>query len=378
MLGAFLLLLAFAPTALAQETLPKAPAPTRIVAEEPPLELAPGTASVIELTFLPENADTRVKFATSKKTVATVNSKGVVTAKQPGKATITVTAKKGSKKLKIPVTVAYPDDGAKYHFYGIGNGAYPARVGAALPSCVKDVERMSKAFARATFRGTPYRIQTSTNLTAVGILALLAKMATDTDITEKDTTVFYYSGHGGDTRIPGNPNNGALIGVDGNWVPVDDVRKMLDQVPGRVIVILDSCLSGQFIQSKGVTADTYNQGILNAFAGSSNKALTDSSDASKYKILTAAQPMESAWAIETKTKQYGIFTSFVTAAINGNRPADTGKDKRVSMNELYKYTNKNVKALLKKLNKSRSQANKISQSVMFWPMGDKSFVFAMD
>ena len=55
--------------------------------------VAPKTASV-----------KKVSFKSSKKSVATVNSKGVVTAKKPGTAKITISAKDGSKK-KLTVTV---------------------------------------------------------------------------------------------------------------------------------------------------------------------------------------------------------------------------------------------------------------------------------
>ena len=51
----------------------------------------------------PATSKQKVTFSSSKKSVATVNSKGVVTAKKKGKATITV--KSGKKTVKIQVTV---------------------------------------------------------------------------------------------------------------------------------------------------------------------------------------------------------------------------------------------------------------------------------
>lgn len=51
-------------------------------------------------------ANKKVTYKTSNKKVATVSSKGVITAKKAGKATITVTSKKNSKKkAKVKVTV---------------------------------------------------------------------------------------------------------------------------------------------------------------------------------------------------------------------------------------------------------------------------------
>lgn len=51
----------------------------------------------------PVTSKQKVTFSSSKKSVATVNSKGVVTAKKKGKATITV--KSGKKNVKIKITV---------------------------------------------------------------------------------------------------------------------------------------------------------------------------------------------------------------------------------------------------------------------------------
>lgn len=54
----------------------------------------------------PKKASKSVKYKSSNKKIATVSSKGVVTAKKAGKATITVTSKKNKKaKAKVKITV---------------------------------------------------------------------------------------------------------------------------------------------------------------------------------------------------------------------------------------------------------------------------------
>ncbi len=52
----------------------------------------------------------KLSYKSSSKKVATVSSKGVIKAKKPGKTTITITAKRGSKKVskKVTVTVLSP------------------------------------------------------------------------------------------------------------------------------------------------------------------------------------------------------------------------------------------------------------------------------
>ena len=58
-------------------------------------------------TLKVKNTKRSVKWSTSNKKIATVNSKGKVTAKKAG--TVTITAKVGNKKLKCKVTVVSPD-----------------------------------------------------------------------------------------------------------------------------------------------------------------------------------------------------------------------------------------------------------------------------
>jgi len=65
-----------------------------------------GEKSIIVYSVLPKGVSQKVTFKSSKKSIAKVTKKGVITAKKPGKAVITVKTKDGSnKKAKINVTV---------------------------------------------------------------------------------------------------------------------------------------------------------------------------------------------------------------------------------------------------------------------------------
>jgi uncharacterized protein YjdB len=69
--------------------------------------LYPGDSSVLKATVLPEIAnDKDVSWASSDTEVATVSSSGKITAKTPGKATITVKTKDGGKSATCKVTVS--------------------------------------------------------------------------------------------------------------------------------------------------------------------------------------------------------------------------------------------------------------------------------
>ena len=64
--------------------------------------------------------------------------------------------------------------------------------------------------------------------------------------TERDISLFYYSGHG--------EPDGSLVGKDGAELlsPVE-LKDVLDQIPGRKIVIVDACYSGRLISEDGET-----------------------------------------------------------------------------------------------------------------------------
>lgn len=65
-----------------------------------------GKSFTLKATVLPTNANMKsVTFTSTNKKVATVNSKGKVTAKKAGRATIIVTTKDGKKRAKCTLKV---------------------------------------------------------------------------------------------------------------------------------------------------------------------------------------------------------------------------------------------------------------------------------
>ncbi len=331
--------------------------------------LKPGTTRQIKTNFSPANYyDQRVTWTSSDPSVATVDANGLVTAvspystKTPGSnsAIITGKTKMGGLTSALNFTVTYDKalTGTTYRFYGIGNDNYD-EADLKLTSCVNDMNVMADAASAAGFA----LVDRNKDLGFFGITGVLNHMATNSSIGEDDVTVFFYSGHGAGSS---NQNErGALCATDGDIVTVDQVQSYLDRVPGTVVVILDSCLSGQYITAKSpspakrlAAAKAFNSAWVSKLASSkatnfSSKALTTSSVKSKYKILTASESLEYSSG-SADTTGFGWFTKWVATGIGrvpnletgsstaGNLEADANNDKVVSLKELYNYVSVNL------------------------------------
>ena len=325
--------------------------------------------------------DQKVSWSSNNKSVATVSSSGLITAVSGGTATITATTKTGKKAAACTVNVSYSKaaNETKYRFYGIGNANYSSA--SKLPSCLNDLTIMGNAATDAGFN----LVDTNPNCTGAGIHSVLAEMAGNAEIDDNDVTVFYYSGHGLLSSV--KSERGALCGIDDTYLLVDDVQYYLDRTPGTIVVILDSCLSGQYITTKSTSPAlnkaqiaAFNSAWTNALSSSktaySSKALTSSTQRSRFKILTAAAPLESSYGASSSTG-FGWFTTWAAnglgrianyntgASTAGSLAADSNTDRAVTLTELYNYI---------KTNLAKEWDPVYQQNVQVWPAGDKTAI----
>ena len=336
-------------------------------------QLLPGRTLQMEATVLPAGASQAVKWKSSNPSIARVSSKGLITALKNGKVLITATAKNGKKKsLKLAVKMDF--EGVNVRFFGVGNENY---VGGELPGCISDLHRMADFYAAARFAGKPATVDAREDQTAEGMLNFLREIAANPEIGEEDITIFFYSGHGFDDRR--KSIRGALAGIDELPVTVSQVQEQLDKVPGSVVVILDSCLSGQYIKQKSAgaaqaTVREANAAWVTALSASkaanfSGKALGNSPVKTKYQILTACASLQSSvsmtdWATE---QSYGLFTEkFLYALTTQNKKTDKNKDGIIALGEAYARTGALVKSYANAYNK-RVRYRAIEMDVQVWP-----------
>lgn len=177
------------------------------------------------------------------------------------------------------------------------------------------------------------------------------------DVKEGDVSYFYYSGHGAFNTYT---NTSYLIGVDGLGLSVHELELELRNVPGTVIIILDSCHSGGFINRSQYTqsietnneenhilqdfTEEYNNSIIDMFSQKKGRSYLTND---KYKVITSASMYRVSYEIGyidgwgwggELTRAFATGTGY-----NDEFLADINYDGNVTLNEVYNYSKNEVK-----------------------------------
>ncbi|MEA4896794.1 MAG: Ig-like domain-containing protein [Christensenellaceae bacterium] len=360
--------------------------PTALTLSEPSMTLAPGEQKQLGWTLSPDNAyDQRVMFVSSQPAVARVSADGVVSGVKAGSATIAAWTLAGKLTAYCNVTVRPAGrDTPDVYYLAIGQAGY--RADKALPDAREDVKRFKKTIDTAS-PGRPPTFASGRvlqDLTGSRLRAALQSLSA-MGMTDDDITFFYYSGHGADSDS--RRYRGALVGIDDAVVSLDELRGHLDKVPGTVVVMLDSCLSGQSIEPKNAGERdwiAYSQAVIDAFLpGSTASGARSKADQplfenqpGKYMVLAASRPRQLSWS---SGAGYGVFTYFLceAAGITGERslkdmgymPGDSDRDGHLSLRETYDYAAPRI------LNWTREEGAD-PQNMMAWSANDAFPIFA--
>lgn len=350
--------------------------PTSVKLNTSKLTLEQDQTYKLEATISPTDATNKaVGWSTSNSSVAAVSSEGKLSARAPGTAQISVKTKDGELTAICSVTVTAKPAKSMYHALLIGQENYSSK----LYGPANDVKILQTVLKNSGYAD----IRTKSSLTAAGIRSAIGELSSSVNIGENDVTLFFYSGHGGNSSS--SSLRGALIGVDGSYLRVDEVRQLLDKVPGKVIIVLDSCLSGQFITSKSageeiltMKPEEFNQCVIDAFSDASSKAIPDSSTAGKYVILTAAESLGYSYSSCVSGYYVGLFSYYFGKGAGydlvsgaGGLLADSNGNKKLTLDEMYAYISKNIGAYMDRIG--------YSQKTQMWPTtGDRSKFVLLD
>lgn len=160
-----------------------------------------------------------------------------------------------------------------------------------LPGCENDVDGMRTMLGRMT--ATPYSVTVKKNIRAEEILSSIS--STFGNAGYNDVSLFYYSGHGANSvGADGNPTSyhAALVGTFQTYVSIARLKTELDKIPGKKVIIIDACHSGQFIARDGtmtqVSSSVFNSQVVNLFANDDQL----SGDVNRTAVVLAADGSE--------------------------------------------------------------------------------------
>ncbi len=316
-----------------------------------------------------------------------------------GSATLTLSTYNGLW-TEIPVNVT---KAPVYRALLIGEGTFPDTGMADLPGR-RDVALMEKMLRSVQGpSGEPWQIQTATDLTAVQIHSAIQSAFAGAE--PGDVSLFYISSHG-DEELDINGIYSSYAGYllaypdyryenwyDRNALTLGRLAGWLCEVPGQVVVIIDSCGSGAAIYGAAVSApaisaedfdpvapvevgerrfspEAFDRVVVNAFQTLDTGVLAAGSGAfvleNKFFVLTSAGYRESGWSVKNK---YSFFTKWLTDAVKtkGRMPADADRNRITTLNELF---NRIKKAAAKKVIKY--EGVKYKQHVQVYP-GNSGF-----
>ena len=197
------------------------------------------------------------------------------------------------------------------------------------PSSSNNVAIVSRAFSAGASMPDSLFIEDGTIATLDALRS--AVHAAFAGATESDVSLFYLSTHGVYDASTGAPP--VLLLSDGHTetaMTAQDLRGILDDIPGTKLLILDACNSGAFID-KGMDVTVFSSGD-HAFSSP------------EYKVLTSCGGNEKSWYwdLHARGQQYSssYFALMLSSALRQEGsvcPADTNRDNAVSLSELYDY-----------------------------------------
>jgi hypothetical protein len=180
------------------------------------------------------------------------------------------------------------------------------------------------------------------------------------DLDENSLFTFTYAGHGGYSY---SQHESYLLMSDGGRLYMSELKALLDPLPGKKVIIIDACESGNFTalpdseQAMQIAAreinERFNRSVIDIFK--TNGRTT----AQPYHIMTAANISQISW--ENTILKNGIFSFFFLDGIgdvgenNPDQPfdstfnADTDSNKAVTFSEAFAYTAPKVETYVNNL-----------------------------
>lgn len=331
------------------------------------LALYLGQTATLTATILPMEAwIIEPTWSSSDPSVATVVN-GVVTAVGAGTAYIKITTYDEKFSAQCEVTVERQYTAllvSEENFYWTQN-KNSKKVEKTTRNGV-DVQNMAAMLNGVwTPDGTKYTVKTGKDTNKARLQGLIESAYADA--TDQSVSLFFIATHG---IMQENTSAGALAMAGFSeedpteYVQLSELRDWLVQVPGKVIVFLQSCSAGSAIYANGEPADAlftaadveaFNKCAIDVFKkGDPGLPVSEGPYAAntgefrqdKFIVLAASAYSQASWGIEkdqNDKESYNFFTKWLIDGVghSGNMPADLlydgNLDGTVDLYELYRY-----------------------------------------
>ena len=337
-------------------------APGKVTLDKISASLMVGESMKLKVT-LPSKTYSRITWTSSDSGVATVSAAGKVTAVAAGTATITARTF-NNKKATCTVTVKSGTSGETvYRALLIGEENFSGQ-----SICTRnraDVTAMTKMLNSITGpTGGSFSITKKYDLSSNQVLSAVKNTFSGAD--DDDVSLFFIATHG-DVDYSGDYAGALAMSPSGSLL-LKDLANALNSVPGKLIVILESCGAGAAVYANGGNssndskalyedikerATQFDEAVIRAFSGADpgivvklqpNDAQANTGEFrvdNKFYVLTASRYQELSWGMESGKSEtsYNYFTMWLTQGIgtSGAMPADANSNSQTTLDELYRY-----------------------------------------
>ncbi len=289
--------------AAASCTVHVAPSPSHISLEPGSVtgRLDEGGAQLAWTFGAPDEAG-NVSFASSDPQIASVNEAGYVAFVAAGRAVVTATADSGvTASVDVTVLPAKPVSATPtyrlFAAYSYANSAYKGF----LPFPDNNAKSLAAVFENSSVSGLGYTTRVLGNPSKTQLLSGISSFfATSADV---DVSIVYLCSHGHMTNgyggyrlsLPGYDDNTANANY---YITAQEIFNCVSRINGSVVLILDSCYSGAFLQDM--------QAQLDAMGG-------------RIAVLTAASDTRASYyKVKKNKKSVDFFTFFLLKGLGYN------------------------------------------------------------
>lgn len=312
---------------------------------------------------MPQDAsDQRMTFSSSDESVATVDTDGTVTAVAEGQTVITVSSVDGGHTSSLNVTVTRAEP--VYRALLMGEQRYVD--GRLRTGSVNTTQGIADLLTNSGISGG-YQVTMNFDSTRKDLVQAIR--AAFQDAEPSDVSLFYINCHGGY-----DSGRAWLELHDGSRVTAAQLERMLRKIPGTVIVMIDCCQSGAFLSSSAHF--DFNRGVTQAFARGAASGFV----LSKYRVMTSSSSTQDSYRIsfDGADSEPAMSTVFVRSLCEAGgwdlikdrktaMRADLDKDRAVTFEEAYRYTQRRVKQFL--------EGSDVRQDVQVFPAGSMLEMF---